>query len=115
MPPQAKFDGVLDGVVEDEPLPLSERTNPSIRKVPARFLLVEDPMRAPMNPEEVHLIRRGERMKKQSRTHSKSLINPRGQAKASTADQKKKKIFTNNIFRKIKMSKIRMLPTPKKE
>ncbi|CAJ1932505.1 unnamed protein product [Cylindrotheca closterium] len=111
MPPQARF----EGVVEEEPSPLSERTNPSIRKVPARFLLVEDPMKAPMNPEEVHLMRRGERMMKQPKNQTKdSPINFRGQAK-SFKDQKKKKKFTNNFFQNIGKSGFRILPIPKKE
>mmetsp|Transcript_16566 Transcript_16566/g.40515 ORF Transcript_16566/g.40515 Transcript_16566/m.40515 type:complete len:113 (+) Transcript_16566:144-482(+) len=112
MPPQARFEGVVD---DEHSSALSERTNPSIRKIPARFLLVEDPMKAPMNPEEVHLMRRGERMMKQSKKPSKfSRIYPLGQAKAPT-DPKKKKNSMNNFFQRFGKSKLRILPIPRKE
>jgi len=107
MPPQARFEGVVD----EEPTTwaLSERTNPSLRKIPARFLLVEDPMKAPMNPEEVHLMKWGERMIERSKKEAKQFRKSSPQqceAPFAMAPTSRKKKLAKSFFQRFSKSRL---------
>lgn len=117
MPPQANL---YEGVVDDETAleVSSERTNPSIRKIPARFLLVEDPKKAPMNPEEVYLMKLGQRMMAQSIIEAQNspktppemyAVPPRVSAPIG-----RNKNLANGFLQRLSKSKLRLPRIPRK-
>lgn len=116
MPPLAAFDVVVD----DESLPLSDRTNPSNCKIHSRFLLVEDPMKAPMNPEEIQFMRRSKQIEKQSKNQPmiSSMILPVRAAPAQPADHQimmKQKKIVKNFFQRFGKPNFRGRPVPRKQ
>lgn len=66
--------------------------------------LEEDPKKAPMNPEEVQLLKEGNRLMEQAKMEAAMPIQ-----RNAVPENKKRKLFS---FRR---SKLRIFPTPKKE
>ena len=126
MPPQARFEGVVTSEQQQQkhqPITmmsaagLSERSNnPSIRNIHPRFLLAENPLKAPMNPEEVYLMRRGETLMKDSHRHEakrytfQKLNPPPRQFQVASSEPSRTKKFANSFLQRFRKSKYQISP-----
>jgi hypothetical protein len=78
------------------------------RKSSARFHLVENPTKAPMNPEEVQLLRQGRQLMKQAKSES-ILYSTNATVQQEAPAHNKKRLFS------FQRSKLRIFPMLKTE